>query len=160
MQICTFTQTHNHASIPSLSFLQARCPCCRPTNSIKSLKAVFSSRQCRNCKSCFIWKTVTWHVFKTHPVFETGLIVQNAQTPSLYLRIYGKHTVLDKIKTLFCLLASWHRTTNQKQSATPTAESKNLLSTTDTLNIHINKYKLVMKLTTKKNTFHALALWH
>jgi len=26
MQICTLTQTHNHASIPPLSFLQAGCP--------------------------------------------------------------------------------------------------------------------------------------
>jgi len=39
MQICTLTQTHNHASIPPLSFLQAGCPYSRPTNSIKALKA-------------------------------------------------------------------------------------------------------------------------
>jgi len=39
MQICTLTQTHNHTSIPQLSFLQAGCPSCRPTNSIKALKA-------------------------------------------------------------------------------------------------------------------------
>ena len=30
----------NHASTPPLSFLQAGCPSCRPTNSIKALKAV------------------------------------------------------------------------------------------------------------------------
>jgi len=29
----------NHASTPPLSFLQAGCPSCRPTNSIKALKA-------------------------------------------------------------------------------------------------------------------------
>ena len=39
MQICTLTQTHNHASIPPLSFLQAGCPSCCPTNSVKALKA-------------------------------------------------------------------------------------------------------------------------
>jgi len=39
MQISTLTQTHNHASIPPLSFLQARCPSCHPTNSIEALKA-------------------------------------------------------------------------------------------------------------------------
>jgi len=39
MQICTLTQTHNHASNPLLSYLQARCPSCRPTNSVKALKA-------------------------------------------------------------------------------------------------------------------------
>ena len=30
---------HNHASTPPLSFLQAGCPSCRPTNSVKALKA-------------------------------------------------------------------------------------------------------------------------
>jgi len=37
MQICTSPQTDNHASAPSLSFLQASCPSCRPTNSVKAL---------------------------------------------------------------------------------------------------------------------------
>jgi len=40
MQVCTSLQTDNHASIPPLSFLQAGCPSCRPTNSVKALKAV------------------------------------------------------------------------------------------------------------------------
>ena len=39
MQVCTLLQTDNHASTSSLSFLQARCPSCRPTNSAKALKA-------------------------------------------------------------------------------------------------------------------------
>ena len=39
MQICISPQTENHASIPPLSFLQAGCPSCRPTNSVKALKA-------------------------------------------------------------------------------------------------------------------------
>ena len=38
MQVCTSLQTNNHASTPPLSLLQARCPSCRPTNSIKALK--------------------------------------------------------------------------------------------------------------------------
>ena len=33
-------QTDNHASTPPLSFLQAGCPSCRPTNIVKALKAV------------------------------------------------------------------------------------------------------------------------
>jgi len=33
MQICTSIQTNNHASTPQLSFLQAGCPSCCPTNS-------------------------------------------------------------------------------------------------------------------------------
>ena len=40
MQVCTSFQTDNHASTPPLSFLQAGCPSCRPTNSVKALKAL------------------------------------------------------------------------------------------------------------------------
>jgi len=45
MQVCTSLQTDNHASTPSLSFLQARCPSCRPSNSIKALKAKTEQQQ-------------------------------------------------------------------------------------------------------------------
>jgi len=38
MQVCTSLQTDNHASTPSLCFLQAGCPSCHPTNSVKALK--------------------------------------------------------------------------------------------------------------------------
>jgi len=38
MQVCTSLQTDNRANNPPLSFLQARCPSCRPTNSVKTLK--------------------------------------------------------------------------------------------------------------------------
>jgi len=40
MQVCTSLQTDNHASTPPLSFLQAGCPTCRPTNSVNALKAI------------------------------------------------------------------------------------------------------------------------
>ena len=40
MQGCTSLQTDNHASTPPLSFLQAGCPSCRPTISVKALKAM------------------------------------------------------------------------------------------------------------------------
>ena len=39
MQVCTSLQTDNHANTPPLSFLPAGCPSCRPTNSVKALKA-------------------------------------------------------------------------------------------------------------------------
>jgi len=42
MQVCSSLQADNHASTPPLSFLQAGCPSCRPTNSIKELKASFT----------------------------------------------------------------------------------------------------------------------
>jgi len=39
MQVCTSLQTDNHASTLPLSFLQAGCPSCCPTNSLKACKA-------------------------------------------------------------------------------------------------------------------------
>jgi len=38
MQVYTSLQTDNHASTPPLSFLQAGCSSCHPTNSVKALK--------------------------------------------------------------------------------------------------------------------------
>ena len=43
MQVCTLLQTDNHASTPPLSFLQAGCPSCHPTNSVKALKAIINT---------------------------------------------------------------------------------------------------------------------
>jgi len=39
MQVCISLQTDSHASTPPLSFLQAGCPSCRPTNDVKALMA-------------------------------------------------------------------------------------------------------------------------
>ena len=39
-QVCTSLQTDNHASTATLSFLQAGCPFCCLTNSVKALKAL------------------------------------------------------------------------------------------------------------------------
>jgi len=38
MHVCTSLQADNHTSTPPLSFLQAGCPSCHPTNSVKALK--------------------------------------------------------------------------------------------------------------------------
>jgi len=41
MQVCTSLQTDNHTSTPTTQFfLQTGCPSCRPSNSIKALKAM------------------------------------------------------------------------------------------------------------------------
>jgi len=37
VQACTLLQTDNHTSTPLLSFLQAGCPSCHPTNSVRAL---------------------------------------------------------------------------------------------------------------------------
>ena len=48
MQICISLQTDNHTSTPPLSFLQAGCPSCHPTNSVKAL----------SCLQCLIIVTI------------------------------------------------------------------------------------------------------
>ena len=50
MQVCTLLHTDNHASTPPLSFLQAGCPSCRPTNSVKALKAHYKTSLQDMCK--------------------------------------------------------------------------------------------------------------
>jgi len=42
MQVCTSLQADNH-QYPTTQFLQAGCPSCHPTNSIKALKARLKS---------------------------------------------------------------------------------------------------------------------
>jgi len=49
MQVCTSLQTDNHTSTPPFSFLQARCPSCHPTNSIKALKVMYPISRTRFC---------------------------------------------------------------------------------------------------------------
>jgi len=44
-QVCISLQTDNHASTQPLSFLQAGCPSCRSTNSVKALKALNIEQQ-------------------------------------------------------------------------------------------------------------------
>jgi len=44
------TQTDNHASTPPVSFLQAECPSCRPTNSDKALKEAI----CKQTRQCIL----------------------------------------------------------------------------------------------------------
>jgi len=43
MQVCTSLQTDNQASTSPLSFLQARCPSCHPTNSVKALSCYYNN---------------------------------------------------------------------------------------------------------------------
>jgi len=50
MQVYTTLQSDNHASTSPLSFLQAGCPSCRPTNSVKALKALLKQWKCKKAK--------------------------------------------------------------------------------------------------------------
>jgi len=61
MQVCTLLQTDNHTSTPPLVLLQARCPSCRPTNSVKALKANAEIEQCFDFP---IWRSPPSWIFK------------------------------------------------------------------------------------------------
>jgi len=71
VQACTSLQTDNHASTPPLSFLQAGCPSCRPTNSVKALKAPKYTKTAAAILNCTVRPTVAY--FQQAIV---GLIVQ------------------------------------------------------------------------------------
>ena len=61
MQVCTSLQTDDHASTSPLSFLQAGCPSCRPTNSVKALKArALKSKALYKCSVCFTYFYLFW----------------------------------------------------------------------------------------------------
>ena len=53
MQVCTSLQRDKHASTPPLSFLQARCPSCHPTNNVKALNAEY----------CYIFKNISAAIY-------------------------------------------------------------------------------------------------
>ena len=50
--ICTSLWTDNNASTSPLSFLQAGCPSCRPTNSVKALKDYFVCKMVVDQRAC------------------------------------------------------------------------------------------------------------
>ena len=66
MQDCTSVQTDNHTSTPPLSFLQAGCPSCRPTNSVKALKAVVINHTVNR----ILW--TSWSLVINHTVTHTA----------------------------------------------------------------------------------------
>jgi len=53
MQVCISLQTDNHASTPPLSFLQAGCPSCHPTNRVKALKPKKSTKMKSSCQESY-----------------------------------------------------------------------------------------------------------
>ena len=61
MQVCNSLQTDNHTSTPPLSFLQAGCPSCRPTNSVKALKA-------RQTNYILMYNFTTYYTTKTYKI--------------------------------------------------------------------------------------------
>ena len=65
IQVAKYHQSENHASTPPFSFLQARCPSCRPTNSVKAIienddyyVATYNSRTNNNSNVYSEWKAL------------------------------------------------------------------------------------------------------
>ena len=78
MQVCTSLQTDNHASTPPLSFLQAGCPSCRPTSSVKALKAmVYPKMDVKTVVDLFhgdlAGKCREWHSRLAQPLVAAGM---------------------------------------------------------------------------------------
>ena len=75
MQVCTSLQTDNHASTPPLSFLQAGCPSCRPTNSVKTLNQPTNNFICKK-------KQIKHSLKQEHQGTENALHLQVSQNNS------------------------------------------------------------------------------
>ena len=81
---------YNHISTPPLSFLQAGCPSCHPTNSVKALKAV--TCRCTGNVQVMLYKCytsaarVTWTCNFAHSSVSSGsfFIPKTAETSMLF----------------------------------------------------------------------------
>jgi len=62
MQVCTSLLTDNHTSTPPLCFLQAGCPSCRPTNSVKAPKAKAMKAWAQFTKYLIIRRTIIFSI--------------------------------------------------------------------------------------------------
>ena len=100
MQVCTSLQTDNHASTSPLSFLQAGCPSCRPTNSIKALKA----KHCLNL--CVFTFRVHWRQ-TLQMVFVTSLFLRWASDrPGVSGSVLLMYLISNKFKEMFADVGS------------------------------------------------------
>ena len=59
MQVCTSLQTDNHDSTPALSFLQAGCPSCRPTNERTYARTDGRTTRKYNASRAIYWMNVS-----------------------------------------------------------------------------------------------------
>ena len=94
-QVCISLQTDNHASTSPLSFLQARCPSCRPTNSAKALK---TSTVTIRRKWFYILKSMTcsfahMHTLAWHTRAHARLMATEHGTP---FPCFGSHMKVTK----------------------------------------------------------------
>ena len=81
MQVCTSLQTDNHTSTPPLCFLQAGCPSCHPTNSVKALKAYVTVSLCILRAQCLrpLTPPMTSSAFDGHFLLATGQLLSDME---------------------------------------------------------------------------------
>jgi len=85
MQVCISLQTDNHASTPPLKvFLQAGCPSCRPTNSIKALKAQLSL--CHRVQ--YWWSYISARYYHIRWTFDRLIVKIKRVHPFLWFTVY------------------------------------------------------------------------
>ena len=95
MQVCISLQRDNHNNTPPLSFLQAGCPSCRPTNSVKALKG-WALKKAPSEIIILIQHTVTVHssVIDTERYFFVDVVLCNCSNSRIWLFIYVTLTFL------------------------------------------------------------------
>ena len=95
MQVCTSLQTDNHASTPPLSFSQAGCPSCHPTNSVKALKARVYKGQSNQCSR----QVQLYPVFVEKLEFDVEHLAQLIKLELVLLeRLLSLHTTLPRLR--------------------------------------------------------------
>ena len=112
MQVCTSLQTDNHASSPPLSFLQAGCPSCRQTNSVKALKATH-----RHVESCCLVVTLLCAILRVpQTVQDCVLYYYLSKMSANYKQLVRRHLSKRRTKpqkvgllTYCILILSLHR---------------------------------------------------
>ena len=104
LQVCTLLQTDNHTSTLPLCFLQAGCTSCRPTNSVKALKAQhwrhIHSRTAHNRNSSNALKCWSAHITATALHSQHCVQLANNSNSSHY---YTKTPILTASSRTTCI---------------------------------------------------------
>ena len=101
MQVCTSLQTDNHASTPPLSFLQAACPSCRPTNSITALEAIhLTITESLAAIRCSLTALLRYYSLSSRPTLPECSHV-NSQTP-----VFLRRCLLPRVGKDLCSVVS------------------------------------------------------
>jgi len=84
IQVCTSLQTDNHVSTQPLNFLQAGCPSCRPTNSVRALKATNSRVSRPKLLPLHYWQVACLPIILCHYVNYELPRRETARTPGRF----------------------------------------------------------------------------